>query len=262
MGDKATLTKAKMELEELYLGVPDDSVNLTFQDLAQVRQQNAEQKRPSPSPSPVVKKSSSPLAKLPSLDFNKAFEMEDSSRATHSNYYSHHDLHHHRRPQEADLWPGPQAHAYSHHDHRAHANSFRDHLDHHGGGGDQRSMVYDDMSHVCGRVYCRQCVSMGMGEMPEGRKCIECLGRRFSQRYIQKAGNVGCCMGYSSTVKQQELKWAEKGPRRSGENRYNHQHDGIEIKKPCRPGNAIQATFCRKSPFVHQELALFALLTD
>ncbi|KAL0435102.1 UNVERIFIED_CONTAM: hypothetical protein Sradi_0218100 [Sesamum radiatum] len=152
MGDKATLAKAKMELEELYLGVPDESVNLTFQDLAQVRQQNAEQKRPSPSPSPspVVKKSPSPIAKLPSLDFNKAFEMEDSSRATHSNYNSHHDLHHHRRPQEADLWPRPQGHAYGHHDHRAHANSFHDHFDHHGGGGDQRSMVYDDMSHVSG----------------------------------------------------------------------------------------------------------------
>lgn len=24
---------------------------------------------------------------------------------------------------------------------------------------------------------------VGMGEMTEGRKCVECLGRRFSQRY-------------------------------------------------------------------------------
>ena len=36
---------------------------------------------------------------------------------------------------------------------------------------------------VCGRVYCRQCVVIGMGEMTEGRKCIECLGRRFGHRY-------------------------------------------------------------------------------
>ncbi|KAL2238442.1 UNVERIFIED_CONTAM: hypothetical protein Sindi_1035900, partial [Sesamum indicum] len=142
MGDKATLAKAKMELEELYLGVPDESVNLTFQDLAQVRQQKAEKKRPSSSPSPIIEKSVSPLAKLPSLDFNKALEMENSSRATHSNYYSHH-----QRPQDGDLWPGAQGHAYGHHNHRAYANSFDDHLDHHGGGGDQRSMVYDDMSH-------------------------------------------------------------------------------------------------------------------
>lgn len=38
-------------------------------------------------------------------------------------------------------------------------------------------------------------------------------------RYIQRAGQMGCCMGYANTVRQQELKWAEKGPRRSGENR-------------------------------------------
>ncbi|KAH6814195.1 hypothetical protein C2S51_023213 [Perilla frutescens var. frutescens] len=76
---------------------------------------------------------------------------------------------------------------------------------------------------VCGRVYCRQCVSIGMGEMTEGRKCIDCLGRRFSQRYIERAGNVGCCsVWYPSVVKQQELKWAERGPRRNGDNRYGN----------------------------------------
>ncbi|KAK4419809.1 hypothetical protein Salat_2393800 [Sesamum alatum] len=286
MGDKATLAKARKELEELYLGVPDESVNLTFQDLAQVRQNNADKKRTSPSPSPspvmetIVEKSPSPLAKLPSLDFNKAFEMEALSRGTHSNYYSHRDLHHHRGAQEAGLWPGPQGH----------------HQDHHGGGGgDQRSMVYDDVSGVsvnygmgrggrrrpgiphsnicticcnyiyicrhrclvCGRVYCRQCVSMGMGEMPEGRKCIECLGRRFSQRYIQKAGNVGCCMGYSSTVKQQELKWAEKGPRRSGENRYSNMsmmasrtRSPVVPTTPSRPHSASNPpSFVMSSPY-------------
>ncbi|KAL1541032.1 hypothetical protein AAHA92_25302 [Salvia divinorum] len=75
---------------------------------------------------------------------------------------------------------------------------------------------------VCGRVYCRQCVAIGMGEMKEGRKCIDCLGRRFSQRYINKAGNVGCCLGYPSTVKQQELEWAEKGLRTRGDATHCH----------------------------------------
>lgn len=37
---------------------------------------------------------------------------------------------------------------------------------------------------VCGRVYCRHCVQMGMGEMAEGRKCVDCLGKRFSLRYF------------------------------------------------------------------------------
>ncbi|XWS29094.1 hypothetical protein CRYUN_Cryun25bG0127000 [Craigia yunnanensis] len=33
---------------------------------------------------------------------------------------------------------------------------------------------------------------------------------------------MGCCSSYPSTVKQEELKWAEKGPRRSGERTYGH----------------------------------------
>ncbi|KAL0458897.1 UNVERIFIED_CONTAM: hypothetical protein Slati_0516900 [Sesamum latifolium] len=261
MGDKATLAKAKMELEELYLGVPNESVNLTFQDLAQVRQQNAEQKRPSPSPSPVVKKSPSPLAKLPSLDFNKAFEMEDSSRATHSNYYSHHDLHHHRRPQDSHkampmattTITGGLRRPTCGRDHKAMPMATMTIVP-----MQTATMIILIITEVCGRVYCRQCVSMGMGDMPEGRKCIECLGRRFSQRYIQKAGNVGCCMGYSSTVKQQELKWAEKGPRRSGENRYNHSMMASRSRSPVAPATPSRPhsasmnppSFVKNSPYL------------
>ncbi|KAK8928947.1 hypothetical protein KSP39_PZI017482 [Platanthera zijinensis] len=37
---------------------------------------------------------------------------------------------------------------------------------------------------VCGRVYCKYCVGTGMGKMTEGRKCLECLGRRFSSRFF------------------------------------------------------------------------------
>ena len=37
-------------------------------------------------------------------------------------------------------------------------------------------------------------------------------------RYIQRAGEPGCfCSRYPSMVRQAELKWAEKGPRRNGE---------------------------------------------
>ncbi|ERN04158.1 hypothetical protein AMTR_s00077p00082450 [Amborella trichopoda] len=52
MGDKATLTKARLELEELYAGVPDDSVNLTFKDLAGIKSklstENSRKSRTSP----------------------------------------------------------------------------------------------------------------------------------------------------------------------------------------------------------------------
>ncbi|KAK0579806.1 hypothetical protein LWI29_031697 [Acer saccharum] len=268
MGDNkaATLAKARRELEDLYLGIPDESVNLTFKDFAQI-------KPPSPpqptsiilepildiSPSSANKHDStttSSLHKLPSLDFSKVLR-ESNQNQNHNHHYHHHDggLH--------------QDHRNHHHNH---------HEDHRGGGGRainpekreefrravERSMAYDDVSvmsmsmasgyprdqnkaqrrrpgiphtnicticttyiyifrHrclVCGRAYCRDCVGLGMGEMTEGRKCIHCLGRRFSQRYIKRAGNVGCCSRYPSTVKQAELRWAEKGPRKSGERAY------------------------------------------
>ncbi|GFZ19973.1 hypothetical protein Acr_28g0006780 [Actinidia rufa] len=89
MADLSTLAKARLELEELYLGIPDDSVNLTFGDLANVKQQAAvpPEKRKSGSLDPITetypkKEAASHLAKLPSLDFSKALE---------------HSIHHHHR---------------------------------------------------------------------------------------------------------------------------------------------------------------------
>ncbi|KAG6415547.1 hypothetical protein SASPL_122960 [Salvia splendens] len=198
MGDRGiTLAKAKKELEDLYLGVPDESVNLTFQDFAQVRhnqnqnqnQNNAEIKKLSPSSamSPIAEKSksplSSPLPKLPSLDFSKGF---------------------------------PSPHHHHHH-----------HLD-----MDQRSMM--------------QCVNTGMGDMTEGRKCTDCLGRRFSQRYIHRAGNIGWCMVYPSVMKQQELKWAERGPRRSGDNM--RRRSPVPSGTPSRHHTSNPPSFVMNSP--------------
>ncbi|KAJ0006902.1 hypothetical protein Pint_30610 [Pistacia integerrima] len=248
MGDKATLAKARRELEDLYLGIPDDSVNLTFQDLAEVKQTSnvsaLEKKNSTLLLEPIQevktpKHSSLPLNKLPSLDFSKGL---DSIVDSHKGHRGH------------AISP---IHRYGEDEHRRHSISpkkraeFRHAV--------ESSMAYDDASvmsmastyqgrgqcrrpgiphsnicticctyiyifrHrclVCGRVYCRECVSAGMGEMTEGRKCVQCLGRRFSQRYIKRAGKVGCCSRYPNTVKQAELKWAEKGPRRSGDRAY------------------------------------------
>ncbi|XVF46115.1 hypothetical protein PTKIN_Ptkin03bG0000800 [Pterospermum kingtungense] len=237
MGD---LAKARMELEEMYLGIPDDSVNLTFQDLADMKQKaNASDKKKSTSVQEPLQeaknpKQGSPLSKLPSLDFKRGLQATNDHIQEHG--YEDMDMGHH------------------HQSHRSHATSPRGNRH-----GLERSLAYDDVSvismastypergqrrrpgiphsnicticttyiyifrHrclVCGRVYCRQCVFMGMGEMTEGRKCTLCLGRRFSQRYIKRAGKMGCFSRYPSNVKQAELKWAEKGPRRSGERAY------------------------------------------
>nr|GLL33568.1 uncharacterized protein LOC109173941 [Ipomoea trifida] len=81
MGDLETLAKARRELQDLYLGVPDDSVNLSFKELAEVTQRKAaafssqlslHKKSPPPSEnsSKLDDKPPPSLAKLPSLDFN------------------------------------------------------------------------------------------------------------------------------------------------------------------------------------------------
>lgn len=104
MGDLATLAKARRELEELYLGVPDDSVNLTFGDLAQVQQQHATSSAEKKNNSTHAKmdpisagnpkrgpSSLSPLTKIPSLDFSRGLEAS-------ANFY-----HHHHRSDEEPL---------------------------------------------------------------------------------------------------------------------------------------------------------------
>ncbi|PNT08386.3 hypothetical protein POPTR_013G157100v4 [Populus trichocarpa] len=291
MGDLRTLAMARMELEELYLGIPDDSVNLTFEDLAiHVKQHissTTSEKINTTTTSlesiqEVVQtpKQAAPLTKLPSLDFNKGLQASKN----------HHQSHHLDHVSEGH--PFDKSHKHYLHDgtHRPYGSGgqYHDQSHHvHANIGPkspsksrfamERSREYDDddvsvmnmnsmyqersgrprrpgIPHsnictvcstyiyifrhrclVCGRVFCRNCVSAGMGEMTEGRKCIECLGRKFSQRYINRAGIVGCCSGYPSAVKQAELKWAEKGPRKAGERAFGHSTMTSRSRSPLTP---------------------------
>ncbi|KAK8509944.1 hypothetical protein V6N12_035267 [Hibiscus sabdariffa] len=247
MEDTATVAKARMELEELYLGIPDDSVNLTFQDLADMQRKanpSDDKKKSTSMAMDTLHEHKTPtqvssLSKLPSLDFSRGLQ-----EIGHHEHYpeesgSDMEMDHHR--------PRHNIHALKDHqygigDQPVHATSPRAHTEFRHGA--EKGSAYDDLSVVsmassypergqrrrpgvphsnicticstyiyifrhrclvCGRVYCRHCVCIGMGEMTEGRKCVPCLGRRFSPRR------------YPSTVEQAELKWAEKGPRRSGE---------------------------------------------
>nr|GME16401.1 Extra-large GTP-binding protein 3 [Ipomoea batatas] len=267
MGDSETLAKARRELQDLYLGVPDDSVNLSFKELAEVTQRKAAAfssqlslHKKSPPPSENSSKPPPSLAKLPSLDFSRALEAHHhhlDQYGHHGSPYGHHAINgHHGSPYGHHAINEHHGSPYGHHAINGHEHHHHVALDHRSSS----SMGYldnDDMMRmaaaatpnqarrrrpgiphsnictlcttyiyifryrclVCGRVYCRQCVGIGMGDMAEGRKCVECLGRRFSHRYIHKAGQMGWCMGYPNAVRQQELKWAEKGPNRSRENR-------------------------------------------
>ncbi|XAR60819.1 hypothetical protein NMG60_11034338 [Bertholletia excelsa] len=303
MADPAKLAKAKRELEELYLGIPDDSVNLTFGDLADLKPTGEKRKSGPLEPLTEVnrkKEETAPLAKQPSLDFSRGFQAITHHLQPHQLHHVSHDSvdsfsHHHYAAGNL------QGHGENHH-----------HLDHHGSvyGAPRRDMglkhavdnsirAYDEMRDVsgismvavgpgggrrrpgiphsnictvcstyiyifrhrclvCGRAYCRHCVGIGMGDMTEGRKCIQCLGRKFSQRYIQRAGQVGCCMKlrYPAEVFQQELKWAEKGPRRSGEGRSGQSAMMSRSRSPMNPPRAHHASpgsgtpsFVMKSPY-------------
>nr|KYP72992.1 hypothetical protein KK1_005599 [Cajanus cajan] len=189
------------DLEELYQGIPDESVNLTFKDLAQVN--TSEKKKPT----------TASLGKLPSLDFTKGLQGSGQ----------HHEHHHVQdfaiaRSSHGDTPWGHSGHFISHASgggggaerqqspqcmasgdgHVGYGMSF-DGISVASGRGSRRRRpgiphskicaicntyiyIFRTRCLVCGRVYCRQCVETGMGEMAEGRKCVECLGLRFSQR--------------------------------------------------------------------------------
>jgi len=258
----------------MYEGIPDDSVNLTFQDFADLSVSTTADvmRKPSHTLEPISElKSQNPMAKLPSLDFNRALQASKHNHRINEDVVDpYRGYHHYLEANSHRGHAGRGGHQYGGGDHHA-GHKLGHNSNHHtmsGHGGVEMSSIsmasttYDhhDMSGVsmastamhqldrngrrrpgvphsnicticstyiyifrhrclvCGRVYCRQCVMVGMGEMTEGRKCIECLGKRFSQRYIQRAGKVGCWSRYPSEVKQAELKWAEKGPRRNVRN--------------------------------------------
>ncbi|KAF5184006.1 hypothetical protein FRX31_026408 [Thalictrum thalictroides] len=307
MGELTTLAKARQELEDLYLGIPDESVNLTFQDFAELKV--AEKKKPvAKIEVPIdeaggIKKvgsfNNNNMEKSPSLDFSKAIH---ASRPRQQHHVVEDDQRRNQslpRGRHLHVHVSDDTHHHHHNDHlgtpnsarrNAHIAGFRSNID-------SSSIAFDDMSGmsgvsrtypesgrrrrragiphsnicticstyiyifrnrclVCGRVYCRHCVGAGMGEMTEGRKCVECLGRKFSHRYIHTAGNlgcfgVGCCGRYSTHVKIQELKWQEKGPRRSRDQTEGYDRSGMvsaRSRSPVTPRTPTRAQVSSSSP--------------
>ncbi|KAK9279211.1 hypothetical protein L1049_014240 [Liquidambar formosana] len=161
MGDKATLAKARRELEELYLGVPDESVNLTFGDLAEVKQLSEKKKHTNMDPISETKPKEglATLKKLPSLDFNRALQASKSSHDHHHHHHGHHAhvdssvdsiSHSHRHHGGEDLRASRGGHhSVNGENHRGHAITPNSH--HHSAGfrhGMESSMAFDDVSGI------------------------------------------------------------------------------------------------------------------
>ncbi|XP_057439902.1 uncharacterized protein LOC130731651 isoform X2 [Lotus japonicus] len=129
MGDHKNMTLQEkpmlIDLETLYRGIPDESVNLTFQDLANVKSEE----RTSPSPSPS-------LHSLPSLDFSRGLEATSQNhhhQQHHQDFSGHRGKHHHNPP-------------FNHASGRA--QNPRPRIE--GGDHSGYSMSYDDMSVASG----------------------------------------------------------------------------------------------------------------
>lgn len=91
-----------MELEALYEGVPDDSVNLTFRHLTDVNLQpnSSFEKKRSKIPSDNERQST-PLTKLPSLDFNRALQAASQQSRPDAKIRLHPSAH--PKPEGVDL---------------------------------------------------------------------------------------------------------------------------------------------------------------
>ncbi|KAM0953741.1 putative Zinc finger, FYVE/PHD-type, Zinc finger, RING/FYVE/PHD-type [Dioscorea sansibarensis] len=201
MGDKRTVMEARQELEELYGGIPDESVDLTFKDFASMQLAEPEEKKV--------------ISMVPIHELHQEVTQQDQVM---------------KKKKKKIISAEQRAHLGGEEE----KEEEEEEEEQKQGGGRRKARpgiphtnlcslcnryihFFRHRCLVCGRVYCRNCVPVGMGTMTEGRKCLDCLGRRFSQKYIQRAGNsTGSCWTYPSSVKQQELIWAEKGPRRSG----------------------------------------------
>ena len=63
---------------------------------------------------------------------------------------------------------------------------------------------------------------------------------------------VGCCSGYPSDVKQAELRWAEKGPRRAGERAFGNGNMTSRSRNPMstppRPSNKAGVSMSQDLP--------------
>ncbi|KAG6506619.1 uncharacterized protein LOC121982796 [Zingiber officinale] len=237
MGDSTTsLAKARNELEDLYLGVPDESVDLSFKDLTSFQENGVTEKKVSSmvridEESVLEALKASPINKSPSIDFSKGLQGANKSYGVEVELFRERLLQNSfKRSSKSAAMMLERSNAYDDMSGLSMTSTAVRETGRRRQPGIPHSnicalcsiyiYIFRHRCLVCGRVYCRSCVGSGMGEMSEGRKCVECLGRRFSQRYIKRAGKALCCWRYPSRVKVQELMWAEKGPRRSGERQY------------------------------------------
>lgn len=135
MGDhnkkKTPQANPRLELEELYQGIPDESVNLTFQDLANLNSSSPQHKKNtttmstindpisdssmvSSNPTKVPSSPSlSPLSLTPSHDFRKGLHPYSNHSHHHHDINNHHHHHHHRRGGAQPQSPQSRASEYS-----------------------------------------------------------------------------------------------------------------------------------------------------
>lgn len=168
-----------MELEEMYMGIPDESVDLTFQDLAKIKQNpNSLHNKNLPNMElPIsenntnVEENLSPLRRLPSLDFSKGLQASNQ-------HHHHHDRHPLERINEDDV-----IHRFNSHHHNKELSHQYDHHGQHMMSSNaiahsgfrhavESSMVGDDRSMAS--VYQERIVGRRRPGIPHSKICTVC----------------------------------------------------------------------------------------
>ncbi|CAK7323494.1 unnamed protein product [Dovyalis caffra] len=275
MGDLKTLAKARMELEELYSGIPDDSVNLTFQDLAMHVKQNTsstsekintttttttkmEPLREAQNPKQV-----SNLIKLPSLDFSRGLQASKN----------HHQPHHPDHIVEGH--PFDQSHKHFLHDGHppyGHGDQYHDqsHLGHANMGrksppksrfAPERNKEYDDVSVLSmNSMYQERSGRPRRPGIPHSNICLWksllqelCKHRNGRDDRRKKMHRV-----FGETFQPKaELKWAEKGPRKAGERAFGHSTMTSRSRSPITPRTPRTPNKAAGAASMNQDLPSF-----
>ncbi|MBA0794894.1 hypothetical protein Gohar_019179 [Gossypium harknessii] len=262
MGD---LAKARVELEQLYLGIPDDSVNLTFQDLADMKQKaSASDNKRSTSAmdplqqdnTPTPKQLESSLTKLPSLDFSRGLQGTNHHHKHYvhdtDNFDSHMGMDHHRAWKDQSQRTSPRGHTEFRHGVSYDDVSVISMASNYPERGQRRrpGIPHSNICTICSTyiyIFRHRCLAMRMywdGRNGRRQKVRSVFGKKIQPKVHKKSRKDGLLL---EVPDHGEASRAEVGRERASEKRgesrwaqYRDPEHDVKVKKPSKDSNRDQ----------------------